>query len=100
MAAEEPALDTDLVELSGDLDMATAHDVVVRIVEATDEVQVIVDLSAVEFMDSTGLWALLEAKRLLEEEDRTMIAVNPTAQMMCILDVTQMGAALGIETDA
>lgn len=53
--------DDHCVALFGELDIASADalDAKVREVEATDAKQIVVDLSALEFMDSTGLRVLL-----------------------------------------
>jgi anti-sigma B factor antagonist len=82
------ALDTDVVALSGDLDLATTDVTISLIVDQTSQVQVIVDLSAVDFMDSTGLRSLVSAKSALEAESRTMILTNPTPAITRVLQVT------------
>jgi anti-sigma B factor antagonist len=57
--------DSATVALSGELDQASAGrlDVVLRDTEETDIREIVVDLSGVSFIDSTGLSVLLEAKR-------------------------------------
>ena len=82
------ALDTDVVALSGDLDLAATESTISLIVDQTTEVQVIVDLSAVDFMDSSGLHALVSAKSALEAESRTMILTNPTPAISTVLRIT------------
>ena len=57
--------DSVLVVLSGELDLATAGqlDAAIRDAEETDIDRIIVDMSAITFVDSTGLSVLLDAKR-------------------------------------
>src|SRR4051794_20688238 len=90
------ALDTDVVDLRGDLDAETADAVVTRIVDETNEVQVIVDLSAVAFMDSSGRRALLEARSKLEAQTRTMILTNPTPAITRLLQAANVDEILGL----
>jgi anti-sigma B factor antagonist len=55
---------TETVTLTGELDFATAFDVEMRLEQAVARAdRVVVDLSGLEFIDSTGIRALLEAHR-------------------------------------
>ena len=56
---------TVAIALSGDLDLATADelDAAIRAAEETDIGWIVVDLSDVSFIDSTGLSVLLHAKK-------------------------------------
>jgi len=51
-------------------------------------VQVIVDLGAVDFMDSSGLRSLVSAKSALEAQSRTMILTNPSPAITRVLQIT------------
>jgi anti-sigma B factor antagonist len=57
--------DSTAIALSGELDLASADelDAVIRDAEETDVARIVVDLSGVSFIDSTGLSALLGAKK-------------------------------------
>jgi anti-sigma B factor antagonist len=57
--------DSAAIALSGELDGASADelDAVIQQVEETDVGRIVVDLSGVSFIDSTGLSALLSAKK-------------------------------------
>lgn len=56
--------DAVVVSLSGELDLATADDVagVIRDLEESQDSRIVIDLSDLAFIDSTGLQALLTAK--------------------------------------
>ena len=58
-------VETVAIALSGELDLASAGglDAAIREAEATDIGWIIVDLSDVSFIDSTGLSVLLQAKK-------------------------------------
>lgn len=71
--------DAMVYKLRGSLDMATAPSVRAALVEAADEGKhdIIVDCSMLEYLDSTGLGALIGAhKRASEHGGRLRIIVN------------------------
>jgi anti-sigma B factor antagonist len=71
--------DAMIYRLRGSLDMATAPSVRAALIEAADEGKhdIIVDCSMLEYLDSTGLGALIGAhKRASEHGGRLRIIVN------------------------
>lgn len=64
----------------GELDMSTAEalDTEVRAAEASDAERIVIDLSRVTFMDSTGLQLLLQAQaRSRADSDRLRLVRGP-----------------------
>jgi anti-anti-sigma factor len=62
-------MSTETVALEGELDFETAFDVEMRLENAIHRSkEVVVDLSALEFIDSTGIRTLLEAHRLAQRD--------------------------------
>jgi anti-sigma B factor antagonist len=63
----------------GELDMRTAPELEAALEDAIRESAgaLLVDLSAVEFLDSTGLQALLRIRARLGTEDRALVLVCP-----------------------
>lgn len=53
------------IELSGELDLATAPDVSEELDSCSDARHVVVDTTRLQFVDSTGLGALVEGRRKL-----------------------------------
>lgn len=51
---------------------------------------VIVDLSAVTFMDSTGLGMLIKARRRLDAQGRSLIVICPAGPVRQLLEVTNL----------
>jgi anti-sigma B factor antagonist len=75
--------------LSGELDMACTA----RLTDAIDEharkgTTLVVDLSGLEFMDSSGLAALLKAQNAAESDGWDMAVKSPPAPVDRIFDLT------------
>ena len=62
----------------------------------TPTVAVLVDLSDCEFIDSTGLSLLVEAKRRLSEERRRFGVCCPDADVRRLLELTGIDEAVGL----
>jgi anti-anti-sigma factor len=86
---------TETVVLEGDLDFETAFDVEMRLERAISRSDVvIVDLSRLDFIDSTGIRTLLEAVKAADRED-TRIELRPgKPQVQRIFEVAGLLEAL------
>src|SRR5690242_11413290 len=87
-----------LFKLRGSLDLATAPTVRAALSEATDKGahDVIVDLTQLEFLDSTGLGVLIGAQRRAAEHGgsfRLVIGDGPIARL---LNITGLISVLGV----
>ena len=84
------------LKLAGELDMATAQELLAAIRDHAGEDEVVLDFSGVSFMDSSGLRALLEAARD-REGDGAVAIVDPTPQVRRVLDISLPDGAPGLE---
>ena len=75
--------DDGVLSLNGDLDLATVPYFRAALVEHEGDA-VIVDLAGVPFVDSAGLRAMLEARRL----DTGVRYVNPRTQLQRLAELT------------
>jgi anti-sigma B factor antagonist len=75
---KEPAHDTSLLAVEGDLDLASAPSLkwALADVQAAESRHVVVDLSGVGFIDSTALGVLVGAQRALDPGVRLAIACS------------------------
>src|SRR4051794_10018994 len=84
------------VDLTGELDIATAaalHEQLVRLENsATGDVDL--DMSRVEFCDSSGLRELITAHQLLLAKGRRLRIVNPPHQVARLLALTGLDSVL------
>jgi anti-anti-sigma factor len=76
--------------VKGDVDFHTAPQIVEAIAALLTEGHLLVHvcLKNVEFMDSTGISALLNSVRFARESDARIVLVSPSQQLMHFLDVS------------
>ena len=77
-------------ELSGSLDIATSPTVRASLLEASarGDHRLIVDLTALDFLDSTGLGALIGAQRRAKEFDGEVRLAVKEGQILRLLRIT------------
>jgi anti-sigma B factor antagonist len=82
--------DVQVFELTGSLDIATSPTVRAALTEASekDSHRLIVDLTRVEFLDSTGLGALIGGQRRAKEFGGEVRLVAKEGQILRLLRIT------------
>lgn len=82
--------DIAVVALEGEIDLSAAPEAerLIAEAEARGPAQLVVDLRAVTFMDSSGLRVLLTAHRRAEENGRTFALVRGGESVDRLLEVT------------
>jgi anti-anti-sigma factor len=86
-----------VVRLQGELDLYNAHEVRRALVDAAEGApeRVVVDLTAVEFVDSTALGVLVEGRARLPNRRAFMLAA-PAAETRRALEVSGLDRHLGV----
>jgi anti-anti-sigma factor len=79
---------TEVVQLTGDYDIATAADLRHALTDDTSAPVVIADFHDVTFVDSSALRALLEVRQHLEDEARSLELANLPDQLSTLLRIT------------
>jgi anti-sigma B factor antagonist len=81
---------TQIVEPRGEIDVLTAPKLGRRLLSLVDEgkTRLVVDLSRVTFMDSTGIGVLLNALRRAAWRDGGLVLVCPTERVLRPFQVT------------
>jgi anti-sigma B factor antagonist len=76
-----------VVAVTGDVDLATIGDLRRSLRGVIDQAlgDVVLDLSNVTYMDSSGLSVVLETRDVLQRNGRALIVANPSAQVATIL---------------
>lgn len=94
-----PIGDCAVLQVTGEVDVYTAPLLRERIQElaAKGGVHLIADLSQVEFLDSTGLGALIGGLKRLREADGSLSLVVGTPRIMRIFQITGLTKALAAQ---
>jgi anti-sigma B factor antagonist len=88
----------ELLAVEGEIDIATSPRLIAALNEAVTDTTgaVLVDLSAVEFMDSTGLALLIRVQRRMSRRDRGFAVVCPDGPVRRIFELTDMVETLRV----
>jgi anti-sigma B factor antagonist len=91
----------ELLEVTGEIDIASASRLISGLNEAVGDCDrpVVVDLSAVDFMDSTGLALLLNAHRRLARRDQGFAVVCQDGPVHRVFEITDMLGTLNVRPD-
>ena len=82
-------MSTETVALDGELDFATAFDVELRLEQAIrDADEVVVDLTNLEFIDSTGIRTLLEAHQAARRENVALRLLPGPAPVQRVFEIS------------
>lgn len=78
-----------LARLQGELDLATGATLVDRVrPELTPGASLVLDMRGVDFVDSSGLRALITLEQAVTESGGAVSIVNPQDQLRTLLDIT------------
>ena len=90
--------ETVIFDLQGSLDIATSPTVRAALLDAAERGQhrIIVDLSRLDFLDSTGLGALLGSQRRAKENSGEVRLVAREGQILRLLRITGLLGVFGV----
>jgi anti-anti-sigma factor len=96
VAVTRPTEDVYVFALAGELDMASASDLEKSFsaVSIGGRCRVIVELSRLTVIDSTGIKALLRFANDVRERGATLLLAAPTAHVSHVFEITGLEAAL------
>ena len=86
----------DIVRLSGRLNMASAPELATVVGDRvrSGHNRIVVDMSGVDFMDSSGLGALVSCLKKAREAGGDLRLAAPTAQVSTVLDLTNLSTIM------
>lgn len=81
-----------LLEVTGEVDVNTAPSLREALLEQTlgENFNIIVDLSKVSFLDSTGCGVLIGAYRRIEDNDGSFIILSPQPAVSKVFEITKL----------
>ncbi|SMF24976.1 STAS domain-containing protein [Desulfovibrio gilichinskyi] len=88
-----------LIKISGEIDFTgtpALRDELHKCIEITSG-ELRVDLSELEYLDSSGLAALIELRRILTQKNRSVTIIAVTEQVGRLLHLTQVKSLFGME---
>ena len=90
--------ETVIFDLQGSLDIATSPTVRAALLDAAERGQhrIVVDLSRLDFLDSTGLGALLGSQRRAKENHGEVRLVTNEGQILRLLRITGLLGVFGV----
>ncbi len=105
MTSRTPREQTCILEIEGEVDVYTSPQLKQDLVQLAESgvKRVIVDLSKVEYLDSTGLGVLIGGLKRLREADGNLCLVGPGMRIQRIFEITGLNKIFDIyatETEA
>ena len=94
---------TIVIDVAGELDIATApqlREVLLELVIGQGSQTVVLDLSALEFVDSTGLGLIVGLRRRLVATGGELVLWRPTNRVARVIEISGLSEFMRIETGA
>jgi anti-anti-sigma factor len=85
-----------IVELAGEIDISTAHLLDDAFASLSPDQRVVADLCDVEFMDSTGLRALIQFANRARESGGQLSVVATHPAVLRLLEITNVAQAIPV----
>ncbi|HEY1465939.1 MAG TPA: STAS domain-containing protein [Acidimicrobiales bacterium] len=91
--------DANIVTVTGEIDFSTAPRLRRALAEALHArgPETVVDLSAVSFIDASGIGVLMGAVNLAHSEGGQLVLRHPSRPVLFLLDLMELHGVLGIE---
>lgn len=87
-----------MISMSGDLDIDSAAEFGARLddITAAAEIRVIVELSGVRFIDSSGLNSLVVGARETERRGGSLVVAAPSQYVARVFDLVRIGESIRV----
>jgi anti-sigma B factor antagonist len=89
ISERDPDSDRRELRVEGEIDLSVAEEFEQRIeAAAAEKTEVLVYLDECDFIDSTGIAAIVRGHRLMASEGRRLVLCNPSGQVSRVLAIT------------
>jgi anti-sigma B factor antagonist len=93
-------LDAHTLALEGEVDAHTAPDLAARFAELpVGDGDLVIDMSKVDFMDSSGLRVVIELHQRTEQTSRRLVIRTPSQPVARLIEVPGLSGHLHVSTD-
>ena len=91
--------DRTRIAVQGEVDLYTSPDLRAALIKAVPaaEAGVEVDLSGVDYMDSSGVATLVEGFKSARENSKAFVLLTPSASVMKVLELARLDSVFDIE---
>ena len=99
ISVTEPGDGLFVVALSGELDMASAGELSLQLagLRSSARTRIVVDVSGLAFIDSSGLNALVTSARSVDADDGWIVVAGPSQHIARVFDVVRLAESVEIE---
>ena len=85
----------DGLSVAGEIDAHTAPGLA-EAIDGCEQQHIVIDMSAIEFVDSSGLRVLIEAHQKARAEDRSVQLANPSTAVSRLLEISGIDHYLNV----
>ncbi len=90
-------VDSSTLALDGEIDAHTAPELAARYVELpAGDGDVVIDMSKVDFMDSSGLRVIIELHQRVEQASRNLVLLTPSPAVARLIEVSGLSSHLHV----
>ncbi|MCD4751275.1 MAG: STAS domain-containing protein [Thermoanaerobaculales bacterium] len=92
--------DETVISVAGDVDLYTSPELRKAVLEAVPGAagRVAVDLSGVNYIDSSGIATLVEGLRSAHKHDKAFVLVTPSPPVMQVLELSKLDNVFEVRT--
>jgi len=89
--------DAHVLIVSGDVDLETSPELWAQLRQELRRGPVVVDLSAVSYIDSSGVAVLIQGLKLAQKNKEKFTLRHPSSRVMAVLDLAQLPKLFDIQ---
>ena len=82
-----------------DIENQTVFTETINTIFESKKSNIILDMSLISYIDSSGLWALFEGHKKAEKQNSHLVLINPTKDVQRVLNITKMSSKMKVVTN-
>jgi anti-sigma B factor antagonist len=96
IGAEKNTSTTVIGEIELDIQNQSKFVETIDLLFESGKINLLVDMSNISYLDSSGLWALFEGHKKASQKKGKLILINPVKDVKRVLDITKMSTKITI----